>query len=110
MNPNERKAAARAYKEQATVGGLYRIHNTKTGWKSAILATPNMQGQRNKLAFSKKTNAVFDPSFQAQWTQYGADAFELEELELLKQKPDQSTKEFREDLAALLELWEQKNE
>lgn len=107
-NHDERKKAIQAYKERKEVGGLYRIINTQTGWKSELAATVNMQGSKNRLEFSKKTNACFDKLMEAEWKQCGPEAFEFVEVEILEKKPEQSTVEFREELADLLTLWQEK--
>ncbi len=105
-----RRAAIAAYKEKAReeVGGLYRIVNTKNGWQSELIATPNLAGQRNRFQFGKDTNACFDRAAEAQWKEYGAEAFEFVEVEQLAKKPDMSVQEFREELEALLEIWKGK--
>ena len=112
MHGENRKEIQSRCKEQDQIqtGGLYRIHNTETGWKSEIFSTPNMSGQRSRMQFARNTNMPLFPALQAQWAANGAAAFGMEELELLQKKPDQSLKEFREDLEVLLELWIQKEQ
>lgn len=100
-----RRRAKQAYKEQASRGGLYRIKNTATGWESVLLATVNLAGQKNKLHFAQKTGTVFTGIPEEAWKSQPCEAFAFVEVEALEQKPDQTVKEFREDLAALLELW-----
>ena len=112
MHNEDRKEILARCKEQDQIqtGGLYRIRNTATGWKSEIFSTPNIGGQRSRMQFAKNTNMPLLPALNAQWAEHGAAAFELEELELLQKKPTQSLQEFREDLEALLELWMQKDQ
>lgn len=116
-NKPDRRAIIRAYKEMDDIGGVYRYVNTKTGWKSAPQATPNLKGQKSKLEFAKamhigqdSSDPFMDPELQEQWKEYGCECFELEVLETLKRQPEQTTKEFREDLAQLLSLWREKEE
>ena len=115
-NKQDRRAAIRAYKEQDEIGGIFCFVNTKTGWKSAPQATPNMKGQRSKLEFAKTmklglqrdADPFMEKELQEQMRQYGCECFEIAELETLKKQPEQTTKEFRKDLEDLLELWKEK--
>ena len=104
----ERRKVIQDYKQQEQVGGIYRIVNLCTGETVLLQATQNIAGQRNKLQFAKKTNCCCDRALEKQWAQYGGEAFDMQVLETLKKKPDQSTVEFKDDLALLLELWEKK--
>ena len=103
----DRKKALKAFKEREEVGGLYRIRNTQTGWESPLCATPNLGGMRNRLQFAQKTNTNFDTMLKSQWEVYGPHAFSFVVVEELVKKPEQTTAEFREELAALLALHEE---
>lgn len=103
----ERKKAIRAYKEKEEIGGLFRYVNTVTGWQGPLQGTPNLEGIKNRFQFSKKTNSCFDTALAAEWAKHGADAFELVAVEQLKRKPDQTLPEFREELEALLKLYQE---
>lgn len=105
---SERKKAIQAYKESATVGGIYRFANPARGWQSPLAATPNLKGQENHLVFAQKTGSCTDSMLAKKWKEYGAEGFVFEVVETLEQKPEQTTAEFREELAALLELWQEK--
>lgn len=102
--PLDRKKAKQAYKEQDTIGGIYRIHNRIAGTSTPYMATTNLYGKRNGLQFAKNMNTAFLPQLSEDWQKYGGDAFEFEEIEQLKKNPDQTLAEFRKDLAALLEM------
>ncbi len=100
-----RRDAVKAYKERQEVGGLYRIVNAKTGWKGPVVATPNLAGIRNRFEFGKKTGACFDSSVAEQWAKEGGTDLEFLEVERLERKPEQSPEDFKEELSALLALW-----
>ncbi len=102
-----RREAVKAYKERQEVGGLYRIVNGKTGWKGPVLATQNLVGVRNRFEFGKKTGACFDSGVAEQWAKEGSADLEFLEVERLERKPEQSSREFREELSALLALWKE---
>lgn len=101
----QRREAIRAYKEQEDIGGIYRLCNNISGWKSEYRCTPNLKGQHSKMQFAKKTGLPFEPELAAQWEEYGPDAFEIQEIEQLKRQNEQTTAAFRKDLEALLELY-----
>lgn len=104
-----RRKAIRAYKEREETGGLYRVVNLQTGWKSPVAATPNLQGQRNKFQFAQRTHTRFEEMLRGEWETYGPEAFAFEEVERLVKKPEMTTKEFREELEALLALHQEAN-
>lgn len=101
-----RRAASRAYKEREDVGGVFRIVHRPSGWQTPLLCTPNLEGERNKLQFSKRVDTPARMELQAVWGSLDREGFELIELERLTRKPEQSASEFKEDLEALLELWQ----
>lgn len=109
MNKHEqRKKALQAYKERDVIGGVYRIVNTQTGWQSPLVATTNLEGHRNRLAFAKKTNTRFDEMLRDEWAKYGPEPFELVAVEQLVKKPEMSQADFIDELDALLALWREK--
>ena len=103
-----RREASRAYKAQEDIGGIFRIVHQPSGWQTPPLWTPNLEGERNKLQFSKSVDSPARSELQAVWRSLDKAGFELVELERLTRKPDQSVAEFREDLKALLELWQER--
>lgn len=107
MEKIDRRQAIRAYKEREETGGIYRLVNTASGWEGPLTATTNLQGQVNRLQFAKSTNTPLDHVMRAQFAQYGADAFELRVVEQLEKKPGQSVQEFKEDIMALLALYQE---
>jgi len=105
-----KKELRERYKSRKVVGGVYRIVNTQNGC-FYLQSTDDMQSVHNLFAFSKKTgNSTFPPipPLRRDWEEYGQEAFQVEELELLEKTPEQTTREFQEDLKVLLELWSEK--
>ena len=101
----KRRAITAAYKERRQLGGVYRIVNTKNG-RYMLLSAANLQGAKNRFAFSKNTNFCQMLKMKADWDAYGAEAFELEVLEELKMGKEQTDQEFTEDLKVLQQMWE----
>lgn len=107
MDKQAKKDLIRAYLSRPVVGGIYAFRNSKTG-ELLVLSTPNLGGTKNQFDFSRQTGSCVHMRLQDAWREYGADAFELVVLEELEKKEDQTGREFREDLEALLELWKSK--
>lgn len=102
-----RKALSAAYKEKPAAGGVVAIVCAATG-RRVIQATPDLQGMKNRFRFSVATGSCILGKLQADWNRLGADAFSLEVLEELSQKPDQDARSFRQDLQTLEALWREK--
>lgn len=107
MEKDRKKELLAAYKERPEIGGIYIIHNLENG-KMLLQSTPNLQGDKNQFDFAIKTGGLVHMKMQADWEKYGKEAFSLEVLDELKKKPEQTVKEFREDLKLLLEIWSMK--
>ncbi len=107
MDKQNRKQLVDAYKERKKVGGVCAIVCSANGRK-LLQAAPDLPGAKNKYAFFTATGACPEIALTKDWAQFGRDAFSFDVLEELEQKPEQSTKEFREDLNALMEMWREK--
>lgn len=107
-NTVDRRKIKQQYKEQAEIGGIYRYADSVTKWQSVLCATPNLKGKYSLLQFAKMQGKHGEPALQAYWDENGGSNIELVELEQLKRNDMQSLNEFKEDLAALLEMWREK--
>ncbi|NLI21392.1 MAG: GIY-YIG nuclease family protein [Clostridiales bacterium] len=108
MDAAKRKDLKDAYRSQTPVGGVYRIRcagNRRT-W---VRATRNVAGLQNKFAFSVSIGSCPEPGMRGEWAEYGPQSFSLTVLETLEKKDTQTEREFAEDIAALLDLWNEKN-
>lgn len=99
-----RKEILHEYKERKLNGGVYTITNTLTG-KYLIGHAANIQSVRNRFQFAVTSGSAIHPKMQKDWAQNGAQAFVLQVLEELAQKPEQSQAEFMDDLETLEQLW-----
>lgn len=103
----KRRACSRAYRERPVTGGVLAITNKETG-RMLLLSELDLQGCRNRFAFSVATNLCTYPQLQADWNTFGKEVFEFSVLEEMEKKAEQTDKEFRADLDVLLELWREK--
>ncbi|MEW5920577.1 MAG: GIY-YIG nuclease family protein [Bacillota bacterium] len=104
---DRRKALLLAYKDRKVFGGVYKITNTSNNrfWLNTAIS---VQGDKKRFEFSQKTNSCVFPSLQKDWNEYGAEAFVFEILEEIEIKNTQTTREFKEDLKVLGEIWREK--
>lgn len=101
---NRRKEIRNEYKERKQLGGVYKIANTLNG-KYLLGYAANLNSIQNRFQFAITTGSTVHPKLQKDWQEQGAQAFTLEILEELEQKPGQSQAEFMDDLKTLEELW-----
>ena len=104
MEKRNRKEQIRAYKERRLTGGVLKITNRSTG-RYLLLGETNLQGSRNRFAFSVATNTCIYAKLREDWNRYGADSFSFEILEEIEKKEDQTDEQFREDVKILADLW-----
>ncbi|ATW26834.1 GIY-YIG nuclease family protein [Candidatus Formimonas warabiya] len=104
---DRKKELRQEYRKQKTVGGVYKITNTVDG-RFWLYGATNIQGHKSRFEFAQKTNACVDLKLQKEWDRYGAGAFAFEILEELEMKDTQTTKEFKEDIKVLEEIWAEK--
>ncbi|WP_223068138.1 GIY-YIG nuclease family protein [Paenibacillus caui] len=86
MDTNRKKELQQMYKEIKTEAGVYQIRN-KVNHKMLVESTRNFKTiEGRKFMLEMGTHPV--KSLQEEWRQYGADAFEIEVLEVLKKKEE----------------------
>ena len=91
------------YKQRKIVGGVYAVSNTSNN-KKLVMMTTNLEGSKNRFAFSQNTNSCISPHIQDDWKKYGAKAFAFQILESLEKKETQSFEQFQTDIKALYEM------
>ncbi len=100
----KRKSLQRAYKEADEVGCVALYENMVNG-KYLIVGEPNLRGTESRFQFSKEMNGCAHMRLSKDWAIFGTEAFSLTILDTLKKGPDQTTKEFKEELAALADMY-----
>lgn len=104
---DRRKELKAQYKARKVTGGIYRVVNKETG-RFYLQSTDDMQATHNLFDNWRVFGNCSLPPIQQDWKTYGADAFEVEELDWLEKKETQTLREFMDDLKVLLELWSEK--
>ncbi|MDR1628729.1 MAG: GIY-YIG nuclease family protein [Oscillospiraceae bacterium] len=103
----DKKELQREYQSRTVTGGVVAIKNTVTG-KVFLDKTVNLQGTLNRFAFSQNTKTCIHAKLRSDWQTHGTESFVIEVLESLDKEETQSDKEFREDVAVLLDCWLEK--
>ena len=103
MNPSRKKELVENYKQREIQGGVYAIRCGQNG-KRMLDMTTDLAGAKNRLQFSINTKLCPHHLLKEDWQAYGADAFSFETVEALPKKEEESPKEYRESLSALLEM------
>lgn len=99
----DRKKIIHDYKDRLQHGGVYLITNTVNG-HYLIGHAANLQSIQNHFKFAVQTGSAVHPRLQKDWKELGGQAFRLDVLEELEQKPGQSQAEFLDDLKTLEQL------
>lgn len=107
MDKESKKKLKEAYKNKTVTGGIYSITNTITE-KKYIYMTRDLAGSKNRFEFAKVSNTCVNITLSKEWEIYGGDAFTFKILETLDREPEQTDKEFQDDLALLLNIWKEK--
>ncbi len=105
MNAKSREERARLiaqYKEIPIEAGVYQIRNKLNG-KLLVDSTPNLK-TLNGRAGSLTLGSYPNKELQREWTEYGADAFVMEVLEVLKPS-DNPFVNVKDELKQLEEKW-----
>ncbi|KOP77685.1 GIY-YIG nuclease family protein [Cytobacillus solani] len=99
---DRKKELKQQYKEIKIEAGIFQIKNTKNN-KIFIGSTRNLK-TLNGTKFALENGAYTNKMLQKEWSEYGKDAFEMEVLEILKEKDDLYYNE-KEELEKLEEKW-----
>jgi hypothetical protein len=82
MDRKDRKTLSREYKEGQRPMGVYRVRNKITG-KALIGNSVNLLAILNRHRSELRMGGHRNRALQKDWTDFGADAFEFEELDRL---------------------------
>ncbi len=100
---NKRKEINNEYKARRLNGGVYTITNTVNG-KYVVGYAADMKSIQNRFQFAATSGSAVHPKLQADWNEYGSQAFIFKVLAELEQKPEQSQAEFMDELKTLEQL------
>ncbi|CAN5318339.1 GIY-YIG nuclease family protein [soil metagenome] len=102
----DRKLALLEYKLSHRPMGVFQIRNTRNE-KVFVDSSINIPGKINRHRFALIAGSHKSKSLQADWNEFGEDAFEFETLEPVEPRDDQSY-DYAADLTVLEDLWLEK--
>lgn len=102
-----KKELKELYKQMKPEMGVFAVKCTVNN-KYYMESSPNLKGRINSTVF--KLNAKIHPNkeLQEDWNRYGEDRFNISIIDTLKYSEDETKTDYREDLALLKEVWEEK--
>ena len=101
-----RKELKKEYLQTPKKMGVYRIRNIQND-RSYVAASKDIKARFNRHRMSLKTGNDSNKALQADWQQYGEDAFTFEVLDVLKPL-DIAGYDPTDDLNVLEQLWREK--
>jgi hypothetical protein len=102
----DRRTRIREYKETARPMGVFRVRNRVNG-RFLVGSSVDVPSMLNRIRFQLGAGSFPDRALQADWKESGADAFELETLDLLEPS-EEPGHDPAVDLRALEQLWLEK--
>lgn len=97
-----KKELKQAYKEVKIESGIYTITNKQNG-KKFVASTRNFK-TLNGTKFTLENGMHTNKELQKEWNEYGKDAFEIVQVEVLKIPENQFINE-KKELEKLLDQW-----
>jgi hypothetical protein len=99
----DRRQLIREYKQTARPAGLFQVRNDRSG-RVLVGASPDLPGMLNRQRFQLEMGSHPDKELQADWNEFGPEAFSIEVLDVLE-RDETDTSDPAEDLAALKLAW-----
>ncbi len=108
-SPGRRRELRAQFDQRQPRAGVYALRNAVTG-RLLVASTTDLDAVRNRLEFARATGSpgALDGRLAADVRRYGIDVFVLEVLDTLTIAPGMTPDDIRADLAALEQLWREK--
>lgn len=104
---DRRKELKELYKAMKPDMGVFIICNNSNN-KSYIEATQDLKGTMNSTRFKLNANSHINKELQKDWTDKGEDNFTIEIVENLKYDKDESKTDYKDELAILKMICEER--
>ncbi|QUH20593.1 GIY-YIG nuclease family protein [Alkaliphilus sp. B6464] len=104
---DRRKELKEQYKQMKSDMGIFIIRSN-SDQKCYIQTTQDLKGTINGTKFKLSAGNHPNRELQNEWNKYGEGNFTIEILENLEYEKDESKTDYREDLALLRMIWEEK--
>jgi hypothetical protein len=107
IDKDRKREIVNEYKQRKTKGGVYKVTNTANG-RYMLKAEVDLQSFQNRFDFAQRMKGCLHPKMQKDHKEYGSEVFELEFLEEVEKKEDESDMGFRDRLKRMEEAWAEK--
>ncbi|AQS58094.1 GIY-YIG nuclease family protein [Desulforamulus ferrireducens] len=104
---DRKKELKEQYKQMKPPMGIFMVR-CKLDNKCLLEVTPNIKGKINSTRFQLANGSHRNRELQKAWRELGEDAFEFEVLENLEYDEDETKTDYKEDLALLEIIWQEK--
>lgn len=104
---DRKKELISQYKQMRPPMGIF-IVRSQVNDKCYIEVTQNLRASINGTKFKLGAGNHINRELQKEWKEFGEDHFTIEILENLEYDKDESKTDYREDLAILKMIWEEK--
>jgi hypothetical protein len=104
---DRKKELKEQYRQMKPQMGIFIIRS-RTSKKYFIEGTQNLKGRVNSNRFKLDAGSHQNRELQKEWQDFGAENFTIEILENLEYDKNESKTDYREDLALLQMIWEEK--
>ncbi len=101
-----RKNIHMEYKERIIPAGIFQVKNIANG-KVLLGSSLNLEGPLNRHKFMLKIGSHTNKELQKEWSEFGADQFIFEILELVNVKDDPNFN-LKDELTLLEQIWLEK--
>jgi hypothetical protein len=107
MDMSRKKELIKQYKQTKPQMGIFIIRS-KVKNKCYIQTTQNLRGVMNGTIVRLEGGSHPNKELQKEWKEFGAENFTVEVLENLEYDKDESKTDYKEELAILQMIWEEK--
>jgi hypothetical protein len=104
---DRKRELKREYKETKPDMGVFMIRSRSTG-KTYIEATRNLKSGVNRARFTLNLGSHIHNELQEDWKCRGEKDFEMEVLEVLEYREDDTEGDYTEELELLLSMWKER--
>lgn len=104
---SRKKELIKQYKQTKPQMGIFIIRS-KVKNKCYIQTTQNLRGVMNGTIVRLEGGSHPNKELQKEWKEFGAENFTVEVLENLEYDKDESKTDYKEELAILQMIWEEK--
>jgi hypothetical protein len=104
---DRKKELKEQYKQMKPDMGIFII-SSNLGKKCYLEGTQNLQATMNSMKFKLKAGCHPNRELQKEWNELGEGVFTFRILEKLEYEKDEMKTDYKEDLALLKIIWEEK--